>query len=355
MVAQDPPAVAAALAPGPMRRPYVRLLAAGMLAVMVGCGDDQDTPTEPTTTAPTTTTPANRAPQASQSIPDQTVLFGDDAQLDMGSYFTDPDGDTLTYEATSSNTHVATVSVSGSTVTLSTMNLGRANVMVTARDPDGLTATQSFTVMGERPPNRAPESSSSVPDRTLKLDEDETANIDMNRYFTDPDGDTLTYEATSSNTHVAMARVSGSTVTLTASHLGRANVRVTARDPDGLTATQRFSVTVEQGGPAGEVDVTTCRHDGALGLPRVTMAGTVRALRRLSSVTVTGYVDTVSPINRVGEDNLGDIPAGQTRSFRIEGTSPIPISGSFTCRVNVTGRVGASAPAAFEVLSLEGR
>ena len=336
MVAQDPPAGEAALAPGPMRRPYVRLLAAGILAVMVGCGDDQDTPTEPTTTAPTTTTPANRAPQASQSIPDQTVLFGDDAQLDMGSYFTDPDGDTLTYEATSSNTHVATVSVSGSTVTLSTMNLGRANVMVTARDPDGLTATQSFTVMGERPPNRAPESSSSVPDRTLKLDEDETANIDMNRYFTDPDGDTLTYEATSSNTHVAMARVSGSTVTLTASHLGRANVRVTAGDPGGLTATQRFTVTVEQGGPDYEADLTRCEARG-LGLPRVTMGGFIRARRRLSSVTVTGYVNSVSPINRVGEVNLGTIRAGQTRNFRIEGTSPIPIFGSFTCRGQSNG------------------
>ena len=318
----------------PMRRPYVRLLAAGVLAVMVGCSDDQGTPTAPTTTAPTTTTPttttpttttpANRAPQASQSIPDQTVLFGDDEQLDMGSYFTDPDGDTLTYEATSSNTHVATVSVSESTVTLSTMNLGRANVMVTARDPGGLTATQSFSVRGERPPNRAPESSSSVPDRTLKLDEDETANIDMNRYFTDPDGDTLTYEATSSNTHVATARVSGSTVTLTASHLGRANVRVTARDPGGLTATQRFSVTVERGGSAVEVKVTTCRGNGLV-FPRMTIGGTVRARRRVSSVTVTAYVNSESPINRVGEENLGDIRQARRGVSSSKAIRPYPL------------------------------
>ena len=253
MVAQDPPAVEAALAPGPMRRPYVRLLAAGILAVMVGCGDDQDTPTEPTTTAPTTTTPANRAPQASQSIPDQTVLFGDDAQLDMGSYFTDPDGDTLTYEATSSNTHVATVSVSGSTVTLSTMNLGRANV------------------------------------------------------------------------------------------------RVTARDPDGRTAGQRFLVTVEQGGPAFEGEITNCEATGSVD-PRVTIEGFVRARRRLVGVSVTGWVQ--SEVFEVGTVRLGEIRQGQRKTFRITGTSPIPLFSSFTCGASIRFSEAAASGVAESVEQL---
>ena len=232
----------------------VVVVLAGLLA---GCGEDDNRPSAPT--APTTPTVTNRAPQTSQSIPDQTVLLGEDVMLDMQSYFTDPDGDTRTYDATSSNTHVAEVSVSGSAVTLTARHLGRADVRVTARDSDGLTATQSFRVTGERRPNRAPETSGSIPDHALKLDEDETARINLNRYFTDPDDDTLTYDATSSNTHVAEVSVSGSAVTLTARHLGRADVRVTARDPDGLTVTQRFSVTVEQGGPAIESDITVCR------------------------------------------------------------------------------------------------
>ena len=215
------------------------------------------------------------------------MFLGEDVMLDMQSYFTDPDGDTLTYDAASSNTHVATVSVAASTVTLSAMNLGIANVTVTARDPAGLTATQSFRVTGERRPNRAPESSGSIPDQTLKFNENESASIDLNRYFTDPDGDRLAYDATSGNTHVATVSVSGSTVRLTASHLGRADVRVTARDPGGLTVTQRFSVTVEQGGPAAEAKVTVCEPEG----PRMRVEGYVRALRRLSAVRVTAYVN----------------------------------------------------------------
>ena len=83
-------------------------------------------------------------------IPDQTVLLGDSVQLDLQTYFGDPDGDPLTYEATSANTSIAAVRVAGTTVTLSAVSTGSANVTVTARDPGGLTATQSFRVTGER-------------------------------------------------------------------------------------------------------------------------------------------------------------------------------------------------------------
>ena len=325
----------------------VVVVLAGLLA---GCGDDDNRPSTPTgPTTPTVTVPSNRAPQTSQSISDQTVFLGEDVQLDMQSYFSDPDGDTLTYDATSSNTHVATVSVAGSTVTVSTMNLGRANVRVTARDPAGLTATQSFSVTGERRPNRAPQASRSVPDQTLKLDEDETASIDLNRYFTDPDDDALTYDATSSNTHVATVSVSGSTVALTARHLGRADVRVTARDPDGLTATQGFSVTVEQGGPALEAEVTKCEPEGS---SRIRIEGYVRAVRQLLDVRATGYVNSEF-FGEVGTVDLGNIQAGRRENFRIVGASPIPLVAVSTCGVNVRYREAASGTSASAVLSLE--
>ena len=67
------PAGLRAALPGPMRHPYVRLLAAGDRCrngdAATTSGSDRPFPT---TTAPTTTEPANRA-TASQSIPDQTV------------------------------------------------------------------------------------------------------------------------------------------------------------------------------------------------------------------------------------------------------------------------------------------
>ena len=66
--------------------------------------------------------------------------------VNVAQYFTDPAGDTLTYSATSSNAGVATGSVAGSTVTLTPVGVGTATITVTARDPGGLTATQSIAV-----------------------------------------------------------------------------------------------------------------------------------------------------------------------------------------------------------------
>ena len=64
----------------------------------------------------------------------------------MSSYFSDPDGDALTYTASSSDTAKATVSVSSATVTLTAVATGTATITVTATDPGGLTATQTFSL-----------------------------------------------------------------------------------------------------------------------------------------------------------------------------------------------------------------
>ena len=236
-----------------LMRSTVLSFAAGALAATLACGGD-DRPTTPV--APT---PTNRGPQISQALPDQTLTLGDreTAGIDLGLYFTDPDGDALTYEAASGDAQVVEARVTSSTVTLVARQAGRADIQVTARDPAGLSETQRFAVTVEpaAPPlNREPQVAQAVPDQTLTLGEYERVNIDLDSHFTDPDGDALVYEAVSSNTHVAEARVSGSTVTLAANHLGRANIRVTARDPGGLTAADRLTVTVERGSPRAELE-----------------------------------------------------------------------------------------------------
>ena len=66
--------------------------------------------------------------------------------VNMAPYFTDPDGDALTYSAVSSNAAVVTTSVSGSTVMLTPVSAGAATATVTARDLGGLTATRSVAV-----------------------------------------------------------------------------------------------------------------------------------------------------------------------------------------------------------------
>ena len=131
---------------GEYMRPIVRyVLLFFVLCQAAGCGDS----TSPTAPTPLTSTQVvgNRAPSASGAIPAQTLAVdGVAAAMDAAPYFVDPDGDTLTYAAVSSDAAVTTASISGSTVMLTPVSLGTAVATVTATDPGGLTATQPITV-----------------------------------------------------------------------------------------------------------------------------------------------------------------------------------------------------------------
>ena len=197
---------------------------------------------------------ANRRPTAS-SIPAQTLTVdGSPGTVDLSLYFDDPDDDDLTYSASSNRTGVVTVSVSGSTLTLTPVAVGRASVNVTARDPDGLSASRSISVTVEDGgTNQPPRATGSIPGQTLTAG-GSARSVNVAQYFTDPDGDRLTYSARSSAQNTVSVRVSGSTVTLTPAAAGTATVTVSAVDPGGLTATQRIAVTVESSG-----DGAACR------------------------------------------------------------------------------------------------
>ena len=92
-------------------------------------------------------TVANRAPVPVDSIPALEVQVRDRAALAVSGYFSDPDGDTLDYTAASSDRGVVTTSVSGDTLRVVGVAKGNAIVTVTATDPGGLSAQQSFAVV----------------------------------------------------------------------------------------------------------------------------------------------------------------------------------------------------------------
>ena len=81
-----------------------------------------------------------------------------------------------------------------------------------------------------------------LPNRILALDT--TLGVELTQAFTDPDGDVLRYAVSSSEPQVVTVLAMGSRVTLTAVGGGTAVVRVTATDPDGLSAAQSFAVRV---------------------------------------------------------------------------------------------------------------
>ena len=97
-----------------------------------------------------TEAPPNQAPVTAGTVPAQTITEGESQSVDVRSYFSDPDGDALTYSGSSSATGVATVSVSGSTVAITAVSPGEATMTVTATDPGGMSAAQSFAVTVEQ-------------------------------------------------------------------------------------------------------------------------------------------------------------------------------------------------------------
>ena len=104
-------------------------------------------------TATATTKKPNQPPTAGAAIDAQTVTVdGDPATVDVSDAFSDADADVLTYGATSDDTMIATVAVSGSMVTITGVAVGKATIMVTATDPAGAMAKQTFMVTVEAAP-----------------------------------------------------------------------------------------------------------------------------------------------------------------------------------------------------------
>ena len=88
----------------------------------------------------------NRAPTATGTLRDRRLALDGTLDVDVSQAFVDPDGDTLTYGVSSTAPGVVSVFAVGARVTLTAVAEGTATIRVTASDPGGLTATQTFTV-----------------------------------------------------------------------------------------------------------------------------------------------------------------------------------------------------------------
>ena len=211
----------------------------------------------------------NRQPRVADTIPGQQLFRGDSAMVGVAPYFSDPDGDPLTFEATSSDVSVATVSVSGDTVTVLAVASGRTTATVTAADPEGLAVSQDFEIMV---PNRSPVVSDSIPDQ--ELFRGDSARFGLMAYFADPDDDSLGFVVASSDSAVAIAPVSGATVTIHAIGQGygyRHGHRIGPRRPRGFAVvrgggSEPATPDIGLHRRAGVVSARLCdsRHDGLL-------------------------------------------------------------------------------------------
>ena len=157
---------------------------------------------------------ANQPPVAVGTLPDRVMTLDSTLDVDVSPWFFDPDGDALSHTVSSSAPDVVTVLALGARVTLTAAGPGTATIRVTATDPGGLGATQLFTVTVPAPPNRWPGLVGTLPPVTVGVDE-AVVTVEVTGAFWDPDGDPLTFRATSSAPGVAAVSVSRSTVTVT--------------------------------------------------------------------------------------------------------------------------------------------
>lgn len=86
----------------------------------------------------------NTAPRYTQ-IPAQTVRKNTTVTIMLLNYFSDAEGNALSFTASSNNTNIATVSISGSILTLTGKSIGTASITVTAND-GSLSTSQTFNV-----------------------------------------------------------------------------------------------------------------------------------------------------------------------------------------------------------------
>ena len=292
-----------------------------LTAVTVGTGTVTVTAADPagltaTQAVRVTVAPPNRAPQPRGTIPARSLAVGDTVPFEVSSYFRDPDGDELSYTGVSDNEDVATVTVSADTLTLVGVAGGTATMTVTAADPDNLTATQSAVVtvvVG----NDAPQPVDAIPAQSLAAGD--TATLALSNYFSDPDGDELSYTAASGDEQVATATVAGSTLTLAGVRAGTTTVTLTATDPRGLTATQPAAVTVTTatGGFRDDFDSASSLDDWALNSAEVRVQDGLLRLRPIRA-GLPGYVSRALALPLTSWEI-------RTRMGRTGRTSPAPV------------------------------
>ena len=282
----------------------------------------------------------NLAPLANGSISPRTVAAGETVTVNVSGLFTDPDGDALTFTATSSNAATASVAVSGSVVTVEATARGVATVTVTAGTLDGLSASISFNVTVR---NQAPVARDTVPAQTLFIGD--TASVNLAAYFSDPDGDALSYSVASSDSTAVSASISGSLLSLEALVRGVSTLTVTARDPEELSAQQHVTVTVANREPVAidsippqtpfvdqtvELDLSSYFADldgDALSYA----AGSSNGAVVLAVVSGGGFgmiaVSAGSAIVTVTANDPGGLCAHLTFEVTVEAQAPVVISG----------------------------
>lgn len=194
----------------------------------------------------------NTAPTAS-TIPNQSTVLNTNKTVALSNYFSDPDGDTLSYTALSSNTNIATISISASTLTITPKSLGSTTITVTANDGKGGTISTTFTFSVV---NTAPTVSLTAPLANQTLYENDVFNLAGTASDTDNGNSvTIRYQINASTARAIKAFVSNGTaeafsktLTFKGGNLYDGDTLIASNLADGVPHTLKVWATDDQGG-----------------------------------------------------------------------------------------------------------
>ena len=250
------------------------------------------------------------------------VVEGQTVTIDISAAFSDPDGDALSHTAATSNAGVATVAVSGTELSVTGVSQGAAAVTVTASDPGGLSASQSFAVEVAA---LAPTTVTVTPDTATLTAVDEM--IQLYADVRDQLGRPMAGAAviwSSSDTNVATVDTSG---LVTAIANGTATVRARSGD-----VSDSASIVVSQ--TAATVGITPTTHTLATG-DTVRLIATATddnghvvvdaAFTWTSSDTAVASVDSLGLVRGLAEGTATITAAGSGSAAGVEGTAEVTV------------------------------
>ncbi|MGG6447796.1 fibronectin type III domain-containing protein, partial [Pseudobacillus badius] len=181
----------------------------------------------------------NQSPTAGMIRPQKTVR-GVTLAMNLHEYFSDPDGDPLTYQVTMEKNELAGFALTDGQLVFTPHQVGSSKVTVRAEDGRGGFVEKTFMFEVE---NQAP-TASVLPAMTLKEGTQEKT-LDLSSHFKDADGDELTFTLEGASTEAYEAKVDGTTLKVTPNAPGTGKVTVTAADAYGGKVSRTLAVTVE--------------------------------------------------------------------------------------------------------------
>ncbi len=192
--------------------------------------------------------PADRLPPAvARKIDDVNLAQGFSThRIPLAGTFDARGGQSLSYSATSSKESVVKAEISGNELVLTEAGPGTARVTASAATAAGAKAEAEFTVHVNAPGNRPPVTAGELPDLALNAGFG-LSEQDLAPWFTDPDGDPLSYSVSVGNDSVLTAGVIGQTLMLHEKGAGSTQLTVTADDGRGGTAQRTVRVGVLSG------------------------------------------------------------------------------------------------------------